>query len=282
MGTKKRQRPRDLPHPTSTRRRDDFTHSADRAAAAAGADERAWLPGKGPNPKRVPGTNGSWPAHSVSEGVPPKAPPICLLYDDLHDGLEPAPVFGQYPKGLIEKLLPWLECDRRRILHLCSGSLKRGEGIRVDIRESQRPDVVADARCLPRDVFPDGSVDAVMIDPPYTDDYARDLYGLDDAPKPAHLLSEAARVVRPGGIIAFVHYLVPMPPDGATFVKGWGLSTGFGFPIRAVTLWRRDQAALPLPGLDTPEMIERRSRNEQPRSLRRSLARHAKRRAQGS
>lgn len=272
MGTKNRKRPRDLPHPTSgDRRRDNF--------GSAGGGDRAWLPGKGPNVTRVPGTNGSWPAHAVSEGVPPKAPPICLFYDDFHEGLEPAPVFGQYPQGFITKLLPWMECDRHRILHLCSGSLPKGEGIRVDIRASQHPDVVADARQLPRDLFPDGSVDGAMIDPPYTDDYARDLYGLDDAPKPAHLLREAARVVRPGGVIAFVHYLVPMPPDGASFLRAWGLSTGFGFPMRAVTLWRRDQASLPLPGLETPEMVERRGRAEMPRSLRRSLARRAKRRA---
>ncbi len=84
-----------------------------------------------------------------------------------------------------------------------------------------------------------------MLDPPYTPDYAERLYGV-KYPLPAHLLDEAVRVVRPGGLIAFVHYLVPMPPEGSRFVRAWGLSTGFGFPMRAVTLFQKEQAMLAL------------------------------------
>ncbi len=43
-----------------------------------------------------------------------------------------------------------------------------------------------------------GSVAGVLVDPPYSEHYARELYGV-DYPLPAHLLKEAARVVRPGG-----------------------------------------------------------------------------------
>lgn len=258
MGTKTRKRPRDLPHPThepSKPGRTDFNGGPRRAKLAREGAERAdgrgsHLPGKGRTTmtasklRRIDGPNGSWPAHDVEVTAAPKPPALCMLYDDLAAGLEPAPVFGQYPKGLIAKLLPHLGCERREILHLCSGSLKRGEGIRVDIRPDAHPDVVADARELPRDRFPDGSVAAVMLDPPYSPEYAKRLYGV-TYPRPAHLLREAVRVVRPGGVIAFVHYLVPMPPEGARFVRAWGLSTGFGFPMRAVSLWQRDQDSLP-------------------------------------
>lgn len=61
---------------------------------------------------------------------------------------------------------------------------------------------------------------------------------------PSHLLAEAARVVRPSGRIAFVHTLVPMPPPGCRVVKVLGLSTGFGFHMRAVTIYEREQARL--------------------------------------
>lgn len=190
---------------------------------------------------RVKGTNGSWPAHGVAEGDPPKPPAICALYPDLLDPRDlPEPIFGQYPKSLIPKLLPWLRCERREVLHVCSGALPPGEGIRVDIRPEARPDILADGRRLP---LPDGSVKAVMIDPPYTPQYARDLYGL-DYPRPSQLLAEAARVVVPAGRIIFVHYLVPLPPKGAHHIKCLGLSTGFGFPMRAVTIFQRDQASL--------------------------------------
>jgi SAM-dependent methyltransferase len=162
--------------------------------------------------------------------VTPRPPALCLFYDDLADPREPTPVFGQYPAALIPKLLPWLACKRHEILHLCSGALPPGEGIRVDMRADAAPDVVADARDLPRDRFPDGSAAAVMLDPPYTPEYAERLYGVTDYPLPAHLLREAVRVVRPGGMIAFVHYLVPMPPPGRDLRKGLGSVDGVRLP----------------------------------------------------
>lgn len=186
--------------------------------------------------RRVPGTNGSWPA----AGQDPKPPAICNLVEALTDEPQPQAVFGQYPRALIGKMLPWLRCERSKILHVCSGSLPPGEGIRVDIRPEARPDILADGRRLP---FASGSIAAVMLDPPYTEQYARDLYGV-EYPRPSHLLAEAARVVRPCGRIAFVHYLVPMPPAGCRLVKVLGLSTGLGFPIRAVTIFQREQGRL--------------------------------------
>lgn len=194
-------------------------------------------------PRNVPHSEAT--ARSVRRSValphdaPPQPPVICALYEDLAAD-EPAPVFGQYPRALIGKLLPWLGCKRSEVLHVCSGALRRGEGIRVDIRPEACPDILADGRDLP---LPDGSAAAVMIDPPYTEAYAKDLYGL-EYPKPAHLLREAARVVRPAGVIAFVHYIVPTPPEGTSHLKTFGLSTGFGFPMRAVTLYRKAQPDL--------------------------------------
>ncbi len=187
--------------------------------------------------RRVKGTNGSFPATSAD----PKPPAICALYNDLLAPEQvPEAVFGQYPVALIPKVLPWLRCRRNEVLHVCSGSLKPREGIRVDVRAAARPDVLADGRSLP---FTDGSIAAVMLDPPYTVQYAQDLYGV-DYPRPSHLLREAARVVRPCGRIAFVHYLVPMPPPGCAPVRVLGLSTGFGFPMRAVTIFEREQDSL--------------------------------------
>ncbi len=166
---------------------------------------------------------------------------MCILYDDLVDpGELPEAVYGQYPRVLIAKILPWLRCNRREVLHVCSGSLPPGEGIRVDLRLAARPDVLADGRCLP---FASGSVAAVMFDPPYTPQYARELYGV-DYPRPAHLLAEGARVVRHGGRIAFVHHIVPMPPAGCRLIRVFGLSTGYGYPMRAVTVYEREQPSL--------------------------------------
>ena len=174
---------------------------------------------------------------SASREKTPGRPVICALFEDLNAGAEPEQVFGMYPKIFIPRILPWLKCKRSEVLHVCSGGLPKGEGIRVDSRPEAHPDILADARDLPLE---DGSQGAVLIDPPYTPEYARDLYGV-DYPKPAHLLAEAVRVVRPSGRIGFVHYICPMPPAGATWIKTLGLSMGFGFPMRAVTIFEKDQ-----------------------------------------
>lgn len=192
--------------------------------------------------KRRTRKHGEWKADTEARSdVPtPKPPPLFNLHDDIRD--DPQPVYGQFPRGLIAKLLPLLLCERREILHVCSGSLPRGEGIRVDIRPAAQPDILADGRHLP---LADGSVAAVMLDPPYCEEYALSLYGV-EYPRPAHLLTEAARVVRRGGRIAFVHYIVPQPVRGTRVVRIMGMSTGFNMPMRAVTIFERDHAELAL------------------------------------
>jgi hypothetical protein len=175
----------------------------------------------------------------------PRPPPLLILHDVLRfegDDEVPEAVYGQYPRGLIAKLLPWLGCARHEVLHVCSGSLPPGEGIRVDIRPDAKPDILADGRKLP---IADGTIAAVMLDPPYSEEYAASLYGV-EYPRTAHLLAEAARVVRPGGRIVLVHYHTPRPPPGTRLVKVIGLSTGFNYPMRAISVYERDQPRLDL------------------------------------
>lgn len=228
MGSKRHKRTRDLPHAVTPH-------------AGEGRSRKFTGTGivHGHRVRKEDGT--SFPAHGVGPGVNPKRPPICMLFEDLaQDDVPPTGVFGMYPASLIPKLLPWLRCERREVLHVCSGGLTRGEGLRVDLRAAARPDIIADGRALP---FADGSMAAAMLDPPYSEHYARELYGT-EYPRPAHLLAEAARVVRAGGRIGFVHYLVPNPPPGCHHVKTFGLSMGFGYPMRAVTIYEREQRSL--------------------------------------
>jgi SAM-dependent methyltransferase len=245
MGAKRHKRTRDVPHHVGEGRgrkfiEGDQVHShRKRTAAEYGARDpqtKEWL-GVQDVRKKIGtgcGTRGR-PADAA-----PSRPPFCMLFDDLAQDEPPTGVFGMYPSALIPKLMPWLRCERREVLHVCSGGLPRGEGIRVDLRPEARPDIIADGRALP---LADASVAAVLLDPPYSEHYARELYGT-AYPRPAHLLAEAARVVRPGGRIGFVHYIVPNPPEGCHHVKTFGLSMGFGYPMRAVTLFEREQASL--------------------------------------
>lgn len=80
-----------------------------------------------------------------------------------------------------------------RILHPFGGMAEIG--MRVDLNESLQPDVVADAHDLP---FEDESFDCVVLDPPYSDEEALELY---QTPKlrPALYTKEAVRVLKEGG-----------------------------------------------------------------------------------
>lgn len=220
------------------RSRTDFAGSSTRRLERRTRKREEWTKATADR-LQLAGGRGSMPV----SGLTPKPPPVLVLYSDLVEAEDmPSAVYGQYPRGLIGKMLPWLRCARHEILHVCSGSLPPGEGIRVDIREAAMPDILADGRKLP---LPSASIAAVMIDPPYSADYAKSLYGV-EYPRPSHLLREAARVVRPGGRIALVHYITAKPVAGTRFVKAFGLSTGFDMPMRAVSIYERDQKGLSL------------------------------------
>jgi SAM-dependent methyltransferase len=179
-----------------------------------------------------------FPTESGSRELLFRQPALFYLYEDA--GPLPESILGQYPRGFLATLLPWLRCKRHELLHVCSGSLPPGEGLRVDLRAGASPDVLADGRKLP---FRDGSIAAVLVDPPYAPEHAASLYGT-EYPRPSHLLREACRVVRPCGRFGIVHFITPNPPPGSSFLKCFGLSTGFGFQMRAVVLYEKDQAGL--------------------------------------
>jgi SAM-dependent methyltransferase len=80
------------------------------------------------------------------------------------------------------------------ILHPFGG---RAEfGMRVDLDPLLEPDLVADAHDLP---LADESFDCVILDPPYSDEEARELYQTTVKLRPAVYIGEAVRVLREGG-----------------------------------------------------------------------------------
>jgi SAM-dependent methyltransferase len=109
----------------------------------------------------------------------------------------PRPPKSRYKGGFplyFEQNLVQLLGYPERILHPFGG---RAEiGTRCDISPLVEPDVVADAHALP---FKDESFDLVVLDPPYSDEEARELYGTTIPLRPAQFTREAVRVLRPGG-----------------------------------------------------------------------------------
>lgn len=167
------------------------------------------------------------------------------LNEQMSEGADPDgfAVFGQFPHGFLAdvirlKLLG--DVTRDDILHVCSGTLGPRERWTVDIRAEARPLVRARGESLP---FVDSSFRAVLIDPPYTEEYARNLYR-SEFPRPSHLLREAARVLKPGGRIGLLHIAVPITPTGCDFITSFGVVPGPGFRIRAFTVYQRTQDSL--------------------------------------
>jgi SAM-dependent methyltransferase len=157
--------------------------------------------------------------------------------------LPPQAVWGAYPVGFVEWAISCLQCRPAHVLHVCSGTLARDVGgVRIDLREAAQPCIVGDGRRLP---FQNASFDGVLIDPPYTAEYARDLYGT-GYPRPSALLREAARVIRPNGRVGFVHFLVPSPARGLKIERIYGVSQGCGYRIRAFVVFIAAGATLEL------------------------------------
>lgn len=69
-------------------------------------------------------------------------------------------------------------------------------GDRCDLDPLVEPDWICDAHDLP---MPDESYDCVILDPPYSDREALELYGVDVPLRPGQFMREAVRVTKPGG-----------------------------------------------------------------------------------
>lgn len=79
-------------------------------------------------------------------------------------------------------------------------------GTTTDIREETGAQIVAPYDAIP---LPDSSFDMVIADPPYTVGFGFQwTEHMKNVPRPKRVLGEAARLVRPGGLILILHILV--------------------------------------------------------------------------
>lgn len=76
-------------------------------------------------------------------------------------------------------------------------------GVTTDMRAETGAQIVAPFDAIP---CPDESFGAVLADPPYADHWQGEWHG--DLPKPKHILREAARLTRPGGLIGILHIII--------------------------------------------------------------------------
>lgn len=178
--------------------------------------------------RQRPRTDG---AETIETGHP-------VLFGDPRPAVELGrmPQGGGYPVGLIEfagRLMG--VTDHRQVVHLCSGSVRAP--LTFDIRPESEARCIADVRFLP---IRAGAVRWVMCDPPYTQEHAEDLWGTGrEFPSSAAIMREVARILEPGGLVAYLHFLVPRLPDQLQRISTHGITLGAGYRIRALTIARR-------------------------------------------
>jgi len=114
-------------------------------------------------------------------------------------------------------------------------------GVTTDFREETGADIIAPFDAIPR---PDGSFSAVIADPPYADHWQGQWHG--GLPKPKHILREAVRLVRPGGLIGILHIIV-IPAYAEFGVTRVALHPVLAGPNNAIRVFNVLRAALEEP-----------------------------------
>lgn len=113
-------------------------------------------------------------------------------------------------------------------------------GVTTDFREETGANIVAPFDRIPMDA---GAFDNVLADPPYASHWQGQWHG--DLPAPKHVLREAARLTKPGGLIGILHIII-IPAYKIYGVKRIGLHAIFAGPnnaIRVLNVFRKDTLA---------------------------------------
>jgi hypothetical protein len=158
--------------------------------------------------------------------------------------------YGAYPSGFLERARALLGVtEQEAVLHVCGGKAReypyRGFGSHdqtLDMDPALMPDFCQDAR-QPLPLNDGAWWNAVLIDRPYTaEDAAHYVPGADKLPGLDLLLRNALNVVRPGGCVGVLDYLVPRPPKkSARFVACIAVWCGYNNRVRVYSVFRREE-----------------------------------------
>lgn len=113
----------------------------------------------------------------------------------------PPPATRQYQRFEFNLKKVYPEFVHPRTLHMFAGSSTFG--VTTDFREETGADIVAPFDSIPEK---DESFENVLADPPYADHWQNQWHG--NLPKPAHILREASRLVKTGGLIGILHIII--------------------------------------------------------------------------
>jgi hypothetical protein len=162
--------------------------------------------------------------------------------------------YGAYPNGFLERARALLGVSPLdAVLHVCGGRARqypakpRGFGPfdkTLDLDASLEPDYLQAATdpLPPGHPYADGLWPALIADPPYTEADA-DQYAPGRAAFPSAnlILRNMLAVVRPGGRVGMLHYVLPQPPKkGVRFVACVGVIVGYNNRMRVLSVFERE------------------------------------------
>lgn len=165
----------------------------------------------------------------------------------------PRPPRSRYRGGFplfFEQNLVQLLGYPERILHPFGGRAELG--VRVDIDPTVEPDVVGDAHALP---FEDGSFDLVVLDPPYSDEEALELYGTTKKLRPAEFTREAVRVCREGGWVVVYTDREPARPPRCNHTLRIVITLRAYHRPRIAGVFQKRKPGMPFYGSDPGELV---------------------------
>lgn len=127
---------------------------------------------------------------------------------------------GGFPVGFIKylKANSWWGDQRT---YLCAGQVDDPGANRVDIKEETGPTHLEDGR---ETSIADNSQDIVIIDPPYTKELAKSMYGTEKVYASINQFTkEANRICKIGGLIVTLSYEVPKRIENCHFIAVVGV-----------------------------------------------------------
>lgn len=143
---------------------------------------------------------------------------------------------GGFPLHFEKKLMKELNIniEKHRILHPFGGHAEFG--YRVDMLSEINPDVIGDAHNL---MFKDDVFDLVILDPPYSDKYSKELYGTGKLNFKGYT-KEAVRVTKSGGYITMYHYLATPRLERTNLILRIFLETRVWHKLRCVHVFKKE------------------------------------------
>jgi SAM-dependent methyltransferase len=153
---------------------------------------------------------------------------------------------GGFPLYFEENLIQLLGFPDR-VLHPFGGMAEHGT--RVDLRADTLPDVIADAHELP---FEDESFDCVILDPPYSDAEALELYETPPL-RPGVYTREAVRVLREGGWLCIYTDREPRRPPRCNHAMRIMVVLRPGHSPRVCGVFQKRKPGMPFYGSEAGE-----------------------------